>query len=330
MLLGRSSVSDLLNKRTLFFAGKGGVGKTTSAAAFALARARAACRTLLVSTDPAHNLGDIFGTGIGDSITPVVENLWALEIDQEIETRKYLDQVKANLRKAVQTTMLEEVHRQIDLAASAPGAGEAAIFDRMVSVLLDDAERFDVIVFDTAPTGHTIRLLSLPDLMGVWINGLLRRRQRRNEDYSQLLGDGEPIDDPIFEVLNRRRQRAAEVSRLFLDSKATGFVFVLVPEYLPIVETRKAIDQLRAYDLHVGTLFVNKVFPETVIDPFFRRRLEQQQAYRRQIDTDFPDQVKLDLPLLSHDINTLESLQTISRHIEKVLNLQPDTVASNL
>jgi arsenite-transporting ATPase len=329
MLLERSSTGNLLNKRTLFFSGKGGVGKTTSAAAFALARARVGRRTLLVSTDPAHNLGDIFRTRIGDSITLIVENLWALEIDQEVETRRYLDQVKSNLRNVVQTTMLEEVHRQIDLAASAPGASEAAIFDRMVSILLDEAERFDVIVFDTAPTGHTIRLLSLPELMGVWINGLLRRRQRRNDDYSQLLGDGEPIDDPIFAVLNRRRQRAAEVSHLLLDSKVTGFVFVIVPEYLPIVETRKGIDQLLDYDLHVGTLIVNKVFPETVSDDFFRERLEQQHAYRKQIDVEFPDQVKLDLPLLSRDINTLESLQEISRHIEQVLDQRPESVASN-
>lgn len=329
MLLEPTSAADLLTKKTVFFAGKGGVGKTTSAAAFALTRARAARRTLLVSTDPAHNLGDIFGTRIGDSITPVVENLWALEIDQQVETRKYLDQVKANLRKAVQTTMLEEVHRQIDLAASAPGASEAAIFDRMVSILLDDAERFDVIVFDTAPTGHTIRLLSLPELMGVWIKGLLQRRQQRNKDYTQLLGDGEPIDDPIFEVLNRRRQRAAEVSRLLLDSKVTGFVFVLVPEHLPIVETRRSIDQLREYDLHVGTLIVNKLLPETVTDAFFRARLEQQHAYRKQIDAEFPDQVKLDLPLLSRDINTLESLQIISRHMEQLLTVRPESVASN-
>lgn len=158
---------------------------------------------------------------------------------------------------------------------------------------------------------------------------LLAGRQQRNEDYSQLLGDGEPIDDPIFEVLNRRRQRAAEVSRLLLDPKVTGFVFVTVPEYLPIVETRKGIDQLREYDLHVGTLIVNKLVPETVTDSFFKGRLEQQQTYRRKIDADFPDQVKLDLPLLSHDINTLESLQIISRRIDQLLKQRPEIVASN-
>lgn len=319
MLLAKPRFADLAQKRVVFFAGKGGVGKTTSAAAFALARARTGARVLLVSTDPAHNLGDIFGLGIGDNVVPITANLDALEIEQEIETRKYLELVKANLRRAVQTTMLDEVYRQIDLVAQAPGTSEAAIFDRMVSILLDEADRYDAVVFDTAPTGHTVRLLSLPDLMGVWINGLLQRRQKRNADYAQLLGDGEPIDDPMFDVLNRRRERAAKVSSMLLNAKLTGFVFVLVPEYLPIAETRNGIDHLSRYDLHVRTLIVNKMFPQSVSDPFFRGRLEQQQKYRARIDAEFPEQAKLDLPLLSHDIDTLDSLQIIAARIEAAL-----------
>jgi len=319
MLLTQPRFANLAAKRIVFFAGKGGVGKTTSAAAFALARAHGGARVLLVSTDPAHNLGDIFGTSIGDRMTPVSDNLEAVEIEEETQTRKYLDQVKKNLRRAIQTTMLDEVMRQIDLVAHAPGTSEAAIFDRMVSIILDESDRFDVVVFDTAPTGHTVRLLSLPDLMGVWIKGLLQRRQRRNEDYAQLLGDGEPVDDPMFEVLNRRRERAAKVSGLLLNSSVTGFVFVLVPEFLPIAETRKGIDHLAQYDLHVDTLVVNKILPESVSDPFFQGRLEQQRQYRAQIDAEFPKQAKLDLPLLSHDIDTLESLQTIAGCIERAL-----------
>ncbi len=319
MLLTPPRFADLAAKRIVFFAGKGGVGKTTSAAAFALARAHSGARVLLVSTDPAHNLGDIFGVRIGDAMTRVSDNLEAIEIEQEAETRKYLDQVKSNLRRAVKTTMLDEVMRQIDLVAHAPGTSEAAIFDRMVSIILDESERFDVVVFDTAPTGHTIRLLSLPELMGVWIKGLLHRRQQRNQDYAQLLGDGAPIEDPMFEVLNRRRDRAAQFSGLLLNPNVTGFVFVLVPEFLPITETRKGIDHLAQYDLHVGALVINKILPESVSDPFFRGRLEQQRQYRARIDAEFPKQAKLDLPLLSHDIDTLESLQSIAGRIEGAL-----------
>ena len=326
MLLG-NTLSDLADKHTVFFAGKGGVGKTTSAAAFALARAQSGARVLLVSTDPAHNLGDIFGVKIGSDATCVFDNLYAVEIDEAVETQKYLEQVKGNLRRAVQTSMLEEVYRQIDLVAHAPGTNEAAIFDRMVSILLDEADGFDVVVFDTAPTGHTIRLLSLPDLMGVWIKGLLQRRQQHNENYAQLLGDGEPIEDPMFKVLNRRRERAARVSGLLLDAALTGIVFVLVPEYLPIVETRKGIDQLAQYGLHVRTLIVNKILPDSVTDSFFMGRLEQQRSYRKQIDEQFPQQRKLDVPLLSHDVNTVASLEAIASRMKASLSVR-DNAAS--
>lgn len=317
MLLTRS-IENLLAKKTVFFAGKGGVGKTTTAAAFALLCARSGRKTLLVSTDPAHNLGDIFHTAIGGSVQPLNERLWALEIEQETETRRYLEQVKENLRNAVASTMLEEVYRQIDLAAYSPGASEAALFDRMVAILLDDSGQYDMIVFDTAPTGHTIRLLTLPELMSVWIEGLLKRRRRRNEDYSQWLGDGEPVDDPIFTILNRRRQRIVNTGKLLLDPAITGFVFVLLPEYLPIVESSKAIEQLQRFGIHVDTLVINKLLPDQVNNsPFFQGRLQQQRSYLARIDSTFPRQAKICLPLLSEDVNTLASLQAISQHLEQ-------------
>lgn len=169
---------DVLSKSIIFVGGKGGVGKSTSAAAIAWQSAKAGYRTLLVSTDPAHNVGDIFNEQIGGRTKEIADNLYALEIDPEIETDNYIKGVKNNIRGTVHTSMMEEVNRQLDTAKASPGADEAALFDKLIHIILEERQHFDKLVFDTAPTGHTIRLLSLPELMGVWIEGLLDKRRQ--------------------------------------------------------------------------------------------------------------------------------------------------------
>ena len=205
---------DVLTKNIIFVGGKGGVGKSTTAAAIALQSAEQGFKTLLISTDPAHNVGDIFNTKIGGKTKEIADNLYALEIDPEIETDNYIKSVKENIRGVVHSGMMEEVHRQLDTAKASPGADEAALFDKLISIILEERANFDKLVFDTAPTGHTIRLLSLPELMGVWIKGLLDKRRTTNENYSRLINDGEPVEDPIYDVLRIRQSRFSEARRL--------------------------------------------------------------------------------------------------------------------
>lgn len=247
---------EVLEKKIIFVGGKGGVGKSTSAAAIAWKSAEEGHNTLLISTDPAHNLGDIFNQSIGGKTTKVSDNLSALEIDPEIETNNYIKGVKENLKGVVHSGMMEEVYRQLDTAKASPGADEAALFDKLISIILEESEHYDKLIFDTAPTGHTIRLLSLPELMGVWIEGMLQKRQKTNENYTQLLNDGDPIEDPIYDVLKTRQERFSKAREVLLDGKVTGFVFVMNPERLPILETQKAIELLDKYHLHVKTLIV--------------------------------------------------------------------------
>src|SRR5690625_1158061 len=150
--------------------------------------------------------------------------LFALEIDPERETTSYMNGVKENMQGIVQPQMMEEVNRQLDTARASPGADEAALFDKLISIILEESSNFDKIVFDTAPTGHTIRLLTLPELMGVWIKGLLEKRQKTQKNYAQLLNDGDPVDDPIYDVLRERQQRFSDVRKILLDPKQTGFI----------------------------------------------------------------------------------------------------------
>lgn len=306
---------EIFKKKIIFVGGKGGVGKSTSSAALALHSAQTGRKTLLISTDPAHNIGHIFGKNIGGNTTEIKGNLYAIEIDPDKETKKYIQAVKENIKGVVQPTMMEEVHRQLDTAQASPGADEAALFDKLITIILEESAQFDQLIFDTAPTGHTIRLLSLPELMGIWIQGLLERRHKTKKNYSQLLHDGEPIDDPIFDVLKKRQDRFSKARDILLDDKQTGFIFVLNPEQLPIAETKNAIHMLDKYHLHVKTLIVNRVLPDSDEGEFFKRRKQQEKKYIEKIKQTFAGKQLIFVPFFSHDIIDVEHLEKFAAHI---------------
>ncbi|PJK16699.1 arsenic-transporting ATPase [Chryseomicrobium excrementi] len=303
------------SQQIVFVGGKGGVGKSTSAAAIAWKYAEQGKKTLLVSTDPAHNLGDIFDTTIGGEGKELAPNLFGLEIDPDTETTKYIDQVKQNVKGTVNPTMMQEVYRQLDTAKASPGADEAALFDKIVSIVLDEREHYDKIVFDTAPTGHTIRLLTLPELMGVWIEGLLQKREKTNENYAQLLNDGKPREDPIYDVLRERQRRFKAVRDVLLDESITGYLFVLNPERLPILETQKAVDLLHNYGIHVQTLIVNRVLPEEVEGAFMLERKEAEAPYLATIQKRFSKQKRIYIPFFARDISTKEQFERYASYL---------------
>lgn len=307
---------DVMEKQIIFAGGKGGVGKSTSAAALALRAAEQGEKTLLISTDPAHNIGHIFERKIGGTITSVTNNLDALEIDPAKETAAYIKEVKSNIKGVVQPTMMEEVHRQLDTVRASPGADEAALFDKLISIIIDERETYDKLIFDTAPTGHTIRLLSLPELMGVWIEGMLSKRYKTKEKYSQLLNDGEPIDDPIYDVLKERKERFSKAREIMLDGEVTGFIFVLNPEQLPIEETKNAIEMLDQYHLHVRTLIVNRVLPTEETGKFFEQRKAYEAQHMKRIKEEFSDKQLIFVPFFSHDIINLEQLEQFAIYLK--------------
>ncbi|MFB6310875.1 MAG: ArsA family ATPase [Salinirussus sp.] len=250
----------------VLYGGKGGVGKTTLAAATALASARDETATLVVSTDPAHSLSDTFETDVPADPTRIREDvpLYAAEIDAEAA----MERAPLGAGESPLDGLLGE-----DAAApfegGMPGSDEAAAVWLLLEYLDDD--RFDRVVIDTAPTGHTLRLLELPELLDSMVGTMLQLRERLGgllEGLGDVMGgdadDAEPETGDL-EAVSRRVERLREVLR---DPERTDFRIVLVPEELAIDESSRLLDRLREFDIPVGTIVVNRVLqaPSEVAD----------------------------------------------------------------
>ncbi|EMA49434.1 MULTISPECIES: ArsA family ATPase [Halococcus] len=253
-------------EKFVFFGGKGGVGKTTVSSAYALKCAREGLATLVVSTDPAHSTSDVFDQPFGDEPRPVEghDGLDAMEIDPDEAVDDHLMETKRALADQVSPAMVNEIDKQIELAHQTPGAYEAALFDRFIDVM-ENADEYDRVVFDTAPTGGALRLLSLPEFLEDWIDRLIEKRTTSIDLYERAaIGDREARrqldDDPIIARL-RERKEMFEFAGRTLREEAT-FYLVLNPDELSIRETDDALADLAEYGLDVGGLVVNRLTPE--------------------------------------------------------------------
>jgi arsenite/tail-anchored protein-transporting ATPase len=310
---------ELLKKRILFFGGKGGVGKTTCACAMALAASRNGKRVLLVSTDPAHSTSDIFERPFDREEREVYPGVTGIELDADYEARRYVDGVKTQIASLFSPSILKEAERQIELAATMPGIEEVALFDRMSELINERLDAYDMIVFDTAPTGHTLRLLRMPELMASWIEALSKRRKSLltlNQGINKLTQNRETDEapaDPILETLERRRDKLDLVRARLMQHNFTGFVLVLIPERLPIEESARAAQMLRESNVNVCGIVVNRVLPENVEGEFYQARRRQEQVYRDEIVRRFADYPMTWIPQYETDVYGVKNLERISQ-----------------
>lgn len=273
--------------RLVLVSGKGGVGKTSVACALALRHARAGGRVLLVSTDPAHNLGHAWDTPLGDDPRRVVDtdHGWvdAVEIDPAATVDRHLAAVGETLRRLLPETMHAPARRHLDLAREAPGTHEAAVLERLAELVVEacgPSSAHDLVVVDTAPTGHTLRLVTMPERLTTWTEGLLANRDRSERLGAAVrgLGGGEATDDRDAElrrVLVRRRARFATLRDLLVDPSRAGFWLVTAAERLPVAETLALHAELSRLGIAVDRLVVNRRSPDDGGLLAQRRRLEE-------------------------------------------------------
>lgn len=307
----------------VFFGGKGGVGKTTLAAAFATLTARRGERTLLVSTDPAHSTGDLLGIDLSGEPRRVDERLWAVEIDAAADAARYVERIKRDARESVSAGVLPAVDRHLDLARSSPGTEESAMFERFVELMALQPEEFDRIVFDTAPTGHTLRLLTLPALLTAWVEGMVRQREKvsgMERMLRNLAGDETAGEDPILGRLRERRDRFHDARHRLIEE--AGFYLVLIPERLPIEETSRALTALTEGRVSVEALIVNRVLPDRAEGDFMRARLEQQTEYLSEIGRRFSDHRIICIEQAARDITGADGLGAVAGQLGEGIRCQ--------
>ena len=286
-------------------AGKGGVGKTTVAAALSCLASQRGRRTLLVSTDPAHSTADLLDVPAAPEPVPVGPRWSVLEIDAEQVARRHLERIAEEAEDVVPRDVLPALRRHLDAALASPGTQESALLDRLSDVLVDAVrgDVWDQVVVDTAPTGHTLRLLTLPDLLSGWVDGLLQRRTAflRTEGLAQGLARPAPEREPdrVAERLRARRERLVATRDLLRDEGVVHLV--LVPERLAVLETQRARDALRSAGLPLGAVVVNRVFPGGQ-DPFLVARGRRQAEELDAVRTMFAGMPRVELPHLPEDV----------------------------
>jgi arsenite-transporting ATPase len=342
--------------------GKGGVGKTTTAAALGVGLAERGERVLVISTDPAHSLGDLFDQRLGEEATVLLEapgggRLEGIEIDAAREVDRYLESVRDAMRAFVRPALYSEVERQVALTRESPGATEAALMERVAHLVVEGPERWDRVIFDTAPTGHTLRLLALPELMAAWTDGLLRQRERADQaaramramgdafglggarsgagdgpgaggsgaspeaggpgpDAGEGVGkDGDPRIGRLRDRLLARRQLFSQVRRALVDPARVGFLLVLIPERLPILETEMAYRTLKEHQVPVLGIVVNRVLPGEPLGDFLEARRAQETRYLAQIEERFGVLPGVLVPLARHDVVGLSAIREMGRHL---------------
>jgi arsenite-transporting ATPase len=247
--------------RYIFFSGKGGVGKTTMASATAIHYALTGERTLIVTTDPASNLADVFEQEIGHKITSVkgvLKNLFAMEIDPDEATREYKEGIIGPYREIMPEDIIASLEEQL----SGPCTTEMASFDRFIDFM--ETDEYDVIIFDTAPTGHTIRLLELPV---DWSHHI--------EEASK--GSGQTCLGPV-QSLQDSKDKYDRATALLKDTERTTFIFVMRPDKLSLYETLRASRELESIGIKPGEIIINGILPKEVCEvEFFRKKYDAQQ-----------------------------------------------------
>ncbi|WP_245984744.1 ArsA family ATPase [Biomaibacter acetigenes] len=281
-------------RKNIFYSGKGGVGKTSMACITAVQTAKKGFKTLLLTTDPAAHIGNVLDKPVTDEITKIdgLENLYAVKIDQKKAMEDYKNQILEDVRGKFDENTVKAMEEELN----SPCTEEMAAFQKFIEYA--GKEDFEVIVFDTAPTGHTLRLLELP------------------MDWSKQIQLKARLSAGISEADKEQKEKFDKVIEMMKNEEETTFSFVMYPEKTPIIEAYRASEELKTVGIKTRMIVANMIIPEEqAVTSFFKNRRNMQLKYLEEIKERFNEAVVLPVPMYERQIKGMEMLERISYNI---------------
>ncbi len=312
--------------RVLFFIGKGGVGKTTGSAAVSVTLSKKGYKTLIVSIDPAHNLGDVFEVKLNDKPKQIAENLYAMELDMEKLIKAYLKHLEENLKHMYRYLTVINLEKYFEVLRFSPGIEEYATLEA-IREILQRGEEWDIIIFDTPPTGLTLRVLALPEIALIWTKKLIEIRKKileKRRAIENIQGErkfvieGEEYklpsreeEDPVMKELKRYKAEIAFVRGVITSPKKTSVIAVMNPEMLALYETERAYEALRKFKIPFNLVVVNKVIELEEEVPRIRVKIEAQRKVLEEIGEKFKGVELVTVPMFEEEPRGLEWLEKV-------------------
>jgi arsenite-transporting ATPase len=299
----------------VMFTGKGGVGKTTCAAAAAIALADSGKRTLLLSTDPAHSVSDSLGEAVGPRIReiPSVPRLWAVEIDAGAALAEFRSRFGEDLHELLASvTYLDEEDTRLLLGLDLPGLDELMGLHQICGFLSEEPRRFEHLVWDSAPTGHTLRLLELPHLIDHWVKVMAGITWKYRDLLPSVLMDPDRDEDDILLLLKRTIRTFV---RMVTDAKQSRLIPVTIPEPMAGAETLRLIARLQQLRIPIHYTVINGLIPSSPGCHFCCARHRAMKGYLRELESRLNPLRLVGLPARPAPVRGVQELRAIRSQV---------------
>lgn len=295
-----------MGPRTILYTGKGGVGKTSVAAATALGISQTGARTLVVSTDPAHSLADVLEADVGGRPTQLTETLWA----QQVVAQDELERNWAAVQEWLSALLVERGMNRISAEELTVPPGMDELFSLLELKAHAESGEFDAIVVDCAPTGETLRLLSFPDVARWWLEKVFPQQGRildAARPFARAMLDVALPGEAVMEDVSRLVRNLIAMNEILRDTERVSIRLVMTPDRMVVAEARRTFTYLNLYGFLTDAVIVNRVFPEEV-DAYFGPWRERQQEQLREVADAFSPVPVLRAPYFDREVRGIEML----------------------